>query len=157
MTEKKLRQSVIRDRIVFVILLVLAVFAGGARLACAHDGHHSDDAPQSVTQSQSLSIVLQNQASESVDESSSTASISTLGAQGELPESCICCGSSHEVVVTAAAPTFSAQKKQATGTAGFGGALPPATVQSSTLIAVREHGPPVASVKRHLLISIFLI
>lgn len=80
-----------------------------------------------------------------------------LGAQGESPESCICCGSSHEAVVTAAAPTFSAQKKQATAAAGFGGALPPAIVQSRTLIAVREHGPPVASVKIHLLINIFLI
>ena len=156
MTEKKLRQSVIRDRIVFVTLLVLAVFAGGTGLACAHEGHHSDDAPQSEVQSKSPSVVFQNQASESVDASSSTGSLSTFDAQGELPESCICCGSSHEAAVTAAAPTFSAQKKQATGAAVFGGA-PPAIVQSRTLIAVREHGPPVAAVKIHLLINIFLI
>ena len=147
-----------KDRIVFAVVLALAMFIGGARLACAHEGHnYSDDAPQSSAQSQSPSVVFQNQASESVDASAWTSSLSTLGAQGELPESCICCGSSHEAVVTAAAPTFSAQKKQATGAAGFGGALLPAIVQSRTLIAVREHGPPVASIKIHLLINIFLI
>lgn len=145
-----------KDRIVFAVVLALAMFIGGARLACAHEGHQSDDAPQSSAQSQSPSVVFPNQASESVDASSSTGSLSTLGAQGELPESCICCGSSHEAVVTAAAPTFSAQKKQATGAAVFGGA-PPAIVQLRTLIAVREHGPPVAAVKTHLLINIFLI
>ena len=145
-----------KDRIVFAVVLALAMFIGGARLACAHEGHQSDDAPQSSAQSQSPSVVFPNQASESVDASSSTGSLSTLGAQGELPESCICCGSSHETVVTAAAPTFSSQKKEATGAAVFGSA-PPASVQSRTLIAVREHGPPVASVKIHLLINIFLI
>ena len=144
-----------KDRIVFAVVLALAMFIGGARLACAHEGH-SDNALQSAAQSKSPLVVFQNQASESVDASSSTGSLSTLGAQGELPESCICCGSSHEAVVTAAAPTFSAQQKQATGAAGFGSA-PPAIVQSRTLIAVREHGPPVASVKIHLLINIFLI
>ena len=147
-----------RDRIVFVTLLVLAVFAGGGRLACAHEGHnHSDNAPQSAAQSESPLVVSQNEASESVDESSSTRSISTFGTKGELPESCICCGSSHEAVVTASAPTFSAQKRQATGAAGLEGVLPPAVVQARSLIAAREHGPPVASVQRHLLINIFLI
>ena len=146
-----------KNKIVFAVVLALAMFIGGARLACAHEGHqYRDNAPQSSAQSQSPSVVFPNQASESVDASSSTGSLSTLGAQGELPESCICCGSSHEAVVTAAAPTFSAQKKQATGAAVFGGA-PPASVQSRTLIAVREHGPPVAAVKIHLLINIFLI
>ena len=147
-----------KDRIVFVVVLALAMFIGGASLACAHEGHnYGDNALQSTAQSKSSLVVFRHRASESVDKSSLTGSIFTFGAQGELPESCICCGSSHEAVVTAGAPTFSAQKKQATGAAGFGGGLPPAIVQSRTLVAVREHGPPVASVKIHLLINIFLI
>ncbi len=147
-----------KDRIGFAVVLALAIFIGGASLACAHEGHNNSvKAPLSAAQSISPVVVFRNQASESTHVSSSTGSLSMLGAQGESPESCICCGSSHEAVVTAAAPTFSDQKKQAAGAAGFRGALPPAIVQSRTLIAVREHGPPVASVKIHLLINIFLI
>ena len=149
---------IMKRRIGFASLLFLALLLGGEGMACAHQGHGDSHNVTEPAAEFSLGS-SQPESTESVGQNPSRARISGFGTSGELPDSCICCGSSHDGATASSAPTFMKQKKRGTLVAAapdMAGAAAVAT-QGKSRIPAREHGPPSASVKRHLLIGIFLI
>jgi hypothetical protein len=148
-----------KRQVAFSSLLLMVLLLGGQRLACAHDGHgETHNVPDPAARSDSSFVAWQPELTKSGARISTGAGILGSNISGGLPDSCVCCGSSHEGATVANAPTFFDQKKRGTRAASpdVAGAAA-VSAQANSLIPAREHGPPSVSMRRHLLIGILLI
>ena len=149
-----------KRQVAFSSLLFMVLLFGGQRLACAHEGHgETHNVPEPATRSASSFVASQPELTESVTRISTGAGIIGFAISGGLPDSCICCGSSNEGATVTQAPTFFDQKKRGAPVAASTTVHRSAAVaaQANSLTPAREHGPPSASIQRHLLIGILLI
>jgi hypothetical protein len=148
-----------KRQVAFLPFVFIVAVLGGQRLACAHDSHLDTHNVPPAAGSDSSFVALRPELTKSVARISTGAGIIGFAISGELPESCICCGSSHEAATVANATFFDQKKRGAPAAAST--IVPRAAAafaaQATTLTLASEHGPPSASVQRHLLIGILLI
>ncbi len=149
----------VKRQVAFLPVVFIVAVLGGQRLACAHENHLQTHNVPPAARSNSSFVASQPELTKSLGRIAIGTRIVAFAISGELPESCICCGTSNEAA-TAANATFFDQKKRGTPAAvstivpGAGAA---ASARARALTVAREHGPPNVSVQRHLLLGILLI
>jgi len=147
-----------KRQVAFLSFVFIVAVLGGQTVACAHDGHAETlSVSDPAARSDASFVASQPELTKSATRIST--GIIGFAISGRLPDSCICCGSSNEGAAVANAPTFFDQKKRGAPAAASTTVPRAAAVaaQANTLTLEREHGPPSASVQRHLLIGILLI